>query len=117
MPAYNFKECFADDVQSGKKRQTVRAVRKRETKSGDPLYLYTGMRTKRCRKLLTTTCREIKSIEIGRNGIRLGGTFFRRWSEPVWEFARADGFGDAGEMIQWFNTVYGLPFFGVVIYW
>jgi hypothetical protein len=32
-------------------------------------------------------------------------------------FARADGFKDSDEMIEWFKAAYGLPFRGVVIYW
>ena len=51
MPALNFKKQFAEKVETGEKRQTVRAKRKRAFVVGDKLYLYTGMRTKYCRKL------------------------------------------------------------------
>jgi len=64
MPAYNFKERFAADVESGKKRQTIRRKRKRPTKPGDVLYLYVGMRTKRCRKLREAPCESVVSILI-----------------------------------------------------
>lgn len=39
---------------SGEKRQTIRANRKdgRDPKQGQPLMLYTGMRTKSCVKLI-----------------------------------------------------------------
>ena len=33
------------------------------------------------------------------------------------EFAVADGFGDYGELVEWFQSVHGLPFYGVVIKW
>ena len=52
MPALNFKKEFADKVASGEKRQTIRALRKdgKNPRPGQKLYLYTGMRTKYCRK-------------------------------------------------------------------
>ena len=119
MPAYNFKECFADDVERLIKRQTIRQKRKRRTKSGDRLYLYAGMRTKRCRKLVDTYCRKINDVEIRTGGIIVGlnGPSSLIGSPNADRFAKADGFRDSGEMIEWFRATYGLPFRGVVIYW
>jgi len=51
MPALNFQSRFADLVASGKKRQTIRPVRRHPIKAGDLLHLFTGMRTKRCKRL------------------------------------------------------------------
>lgn len=53
MVALNFKAQFADDVEEGRKRRSVRAPRKdgRDLKKGDKLQLYTGMRQTGCRKL------------------------------------------------------------------
>lgn len=34
---------------------------------------------------------------------------------PVDDFAKADGFTDADEMLDWFEEVHGLPFHGVCI--
>lgn len=123
MPAYNFKECFAADVKSGKKRQTIRKERKRRTKPGDPLYLYTGMRTIYCRKLRFTVCRAVKHIDIGdivvgaAQGITVDDKAMLSGSRAADAFAICDGFSGSGEMIEWFRAAYGLPFRGVVIYW
>ena len=50
MVAFSFKAQFADLVASGKKTQTIRQTAR--AKPGDRLQLYTGMRTKKCRKLV-----------------------------------------------------------------
>jgi len=49
MPTINFTKF---KVESGEKRQTIRAVRKRPIKVGDKLHLYSGLRTKKARNLL-----------------------------------------------------------------
>ena len=64
MPALSFKKQFATMVESGKKHQTIRKTRKRPIKVGDTLYLYTGMRTKSCRKLGEAVCKSAENIEI-----------------------------------------------------
>ena len=64
MPALSFKKQFATMVESGKKHQTIRKTRKRPIKGGDKLYLYTGMRTKSCRKLGEAVCKSAENIEI-----------------------------------------------------
>lgn len=58
MPALNFKKRFEPMIESGDKRQTIRAKRKdcRDPKEGQTLYLYTGMRSKGCRKLGEAPC-------------------------------------------------------------
>ena len=55
MVAYNFQKQFADAVERGEKRQTIRAPRRdgRHAKVGDKLQLYTGMRTKQCGMIVT----------------------------------------------------------------
>ena len=70
MPALNFKAEFAPLVESGEKRQTIRKLRKdgRDPKVGDALYLYTGMRTKKCRKLGIAPCESVQPIEIDEYG-------------------------------------------------
>ncbi len=59
MPSLNFKKEFVDKIVSGKKRQTIRPKGKRAFSPGDNLYLFTGQRTKHCRKLGTAVCSEI----------------------------------------------------------
>ncbi len=117
MPAYNFQKQFAADVKAGRKRQTIRQKRKRRTRAGETLYLYTGQRTKRCRLLRAAICRDVRDIEIMIGGIDVGGKAAWAESPNADRFARADGFKNSAEMIEWFNARYGLPFRGVVIRW
>jgi hypothetical protein len=53
MVAYSFKAMFAQQIITGLKTQTVRGHRRRHARPGEAVQLFTGMRTKQCRKLLT----------------------------------------------------------------
>ena len=121
MPAINFKTQFADKVESGEKKQTIRPVRKKPIKAGDTLYLYTGMRTKNCRRLLVTECISIADIKIHENKARIEERdfFWSRHEEctSLNELANDDGFNSWPEMQEFFQKQYGLPFEGVLIRW
>ena len=52
MPALNFQRRFVSKIESGEKRGTIREKRKIPFKVGDPLYLYTGMRTSKCESII-----------------------------------------------------------------
>lgn len=116
MVAYNFQVRFAPLVESGIKCQTIRAARKsRHARKGEPVQLYTGMRTGACRKLrdpdplcvLSTYC------AIREDGITLGN----HPRTDLDEFARGDGFADFEAMKAWFRDTHGLPFIGRLIVW
>ena len=64
MPLLNFQKRFVTQVESGRKRQTIRAMRKIPFKVGDKLFLYTGLRTKDCRKLGEVICERVRHILI-----------------------------------------------------
>jgi hypothetical protein len=137
MVAYNFQERFAPLVASGEKRQTIRAPRSgrwgsRHAKPGDPLQLYTGMRTKGCRKLVTPdpVCILVVPLLIEGHAISVIGRCemlnpteeglsahipARRGAND--ELARADGFANFCELRDWFAAMHGLPFGGVLIRW
>ncbi len=131
MPALNFQKQFAAAVESGEKRQTIRAFRKdgRNPKPGDTLYLYTGMRTKQCRKLGEVICSDARELWIARATTEfdcpyllwLGrGEHQTMCSELMGqaeEMAKADGFSDWNEMVDWFDKTHGLPFEGLLIKW
>ena len=70
MVAYSFNRMFHADVESLKKRQTVRAHRKRHAHPHEPVQLYAGMRTRHCRKLVTPDpiCTSVSLVEIGVTG-------------------------------------------------
>ena len=123
MVAINFQPNFADEVEWGKKRQTIR--RAARCKPGDALQLYTGMRTKQCRKLGDAICTRIRPVVIRDTEMLLDGRIVfagdaRRddLGDHDNDFARKDGFEGFMEMAEWFQARYGaLPFEGVVIEW
>jgi hypothetical protein len=121
MPALSFKKQFASDVEYGIKCQTIRALRKRPIKTGDMLYLYTGMRTKGCRKLGEAFCRQVRHIRIIEGidpwtyEIILDG---EKLSEIQKYFlAKADGFANADKLFTFFREEHGIPFEGHIYNW
>jgi hypothetical protein len=125
MPALNFQQRFAPLVESGAKRQTIRAERKdgrMPATPGAPLKLYTGMRTKACRLLAEVQCLSVLPITMrctsdGHLDVAVahdGDTFKMADSEAM---ASKDGFADAAEMLAWFEKTHGLPFSGWLITW
>ena len=117
MPAYNFKKQFVPLIESGEKRQTIRALRKdgRKPKVGKTLYLYTGMRTKDCRKLKEVVCKSVTRIVIGRGYLRLNEVFLHSFEKL--QIAFADGFKTYQEFQNFFEETHGLPFRGYLIGW
>lgn len=118
MPAINFKKEFANDVEHGIKRQTVRKLRKdgRNPKVGDKLYLYTGLRTKSARKLKETICKNVKQITIEENYKIIVG-LNELTHDQVDHFAKQDGFKDTESFFNFFKDNHGLPFYGLLFTW
>lgn len=119
MPALNFQKRFAAAVESGEKRQTIRAERKdgrMPAKPGDCLVLYTGMRSKNCRRLAKVRCTAVETIRINRkDGKPIVWVRYQSMDAEVQ--AQADGFGSAEAMADWFEETHGLPFRGLLIRW
>ena len=117
MPLLGFQKQFAPLVESGEKRQTIRAYRKdgRDPKPGQTLYLYTGLRTPLARKLGEARCSSTQPIEIYSDGAvwARDGTDH----ETIRSLAKADGFAGTREMLDWFEKTHGLPFEGLLIRW
>jgi len=107
MVAYSFKKVFVRQIETGRKRQTIRADRKRHARPGEPVQIYTGMRTRHCRKIIEDPiCESVTPIRIvvpedsvsdwpfvdmDEFGIELGGELLG--SMQVFGLAMADGFG------------------------
>ncbi len=120
MVAYNFQSQFAPMVESGDKRQTIRANgKRRHARVGEHVQLYTGMRTKACRKLITPdpVCKRSDPVfitcGIGAPAVMVAGEYVRDLNA----FARRDGFADFDAMFAWFQKTHGLPFDGTLIGW
>jgi len=117
MTAYNFKAQFADDIESGRKQQTIRTERKdsRVPREGDALQLYTGMRTKSCRKLRDTVCKYTREIIMTDCGVKLDGQAV--YPSTILNIAKADGFDSVESFRTFFKDTYGFPFRGHLIKW
>ena len=103
MVAFSFKKQHAAAVESGDKTQTMRKGPQR-AKVGDRLQLYTGQRTKACRKLGEAVC--IAAIPV-----RFNPTFFALDNEPLdydlrEVMAIADGFKNWQKLVEFFFPVY-----------
>lgn len=120
MPAYNFKGQFAGMVEDGTKPHTIRQRRKRPTKVGDMLHLYTGMRTGACRRLRAPTpCVKVTPIRIMQSAaVYLGGHSLSL--TEIRALAHRDGFRGLHpelEFMEFFRATYGESFEGELIEW
>ena len=107
MPAINFKPQFAPLVESGAKTQTIRKANR--FKIGDTVQLYTGQRTNLCRKLGEGVVEVVLPFYISRSPMLCRDAYAA--------IAKADGFANAEEMVDWFEKQHGLPFEGWLIRW
>ena len=130
MVAYSFKPSFAAAILAGEKRQTIRAPRGdrcRHARRGDGLQLYTGMRTRACRKLGDATCSEVREVVLDFQGGRvlLDDAIEIDSAEARDAFAQSDGFRAVGGarpwhvMRRWWAATHpGQPLFrGTLISW
>lgn len=133
MVAYSFRPQFAESIERKIKRQTVRGERNRHARPGEAMQLYTAMRTKHCRKLLTPDpiCLDVRHVAITIESMRseiitsieIEGISLN--PDEIEAFAVADGFGSAladgfarrrmGEF--WLRYHEWMTFIGVVIRW
>ena len=120
MVALNFQRQFVARIARGAKVQTIRAPRAdgRDPRPKQRLQLYTGMRTKGCRKIGDAVCLNVVPIEVHADRVVLGAGAGRSTLEgPYLDwFARLDGFNNWRELLGFFEAR-GLPFRGNVILW
>lgn len=129
MVALNFKAEFVIPIDAGEKTRTIRRVRKSgNPEPGKALQLFTGLRTSECEKIRDATCTRVRPVTIDHIGIVLDGRPLIAGDAPAYQggpdperwdgdFARADGFDSFGDMVEFFEKQYGLPFEGQLIEW
>ena len=133
MVAYSFKKRFGPPILAGTKAQTIRAERAgkcRHARPGEQVQLYTGMRTKHCRRLAEAVCLEVAPIRIELPRARRApevmiftpeGVLARHilTARALANFARADGFVDFDEMVNFWRTEHPAldTFNGTLIRW
>lgn len=114
MALYNFQKRFEAKILSGEKRHTIRATRKRMTKPGEIVHLYTGLRQKGARLLMRARCTKVERINIDVDGsIAIDGIYLTPDEED--SLARADGFRDFLEFSEFWDG--RRPFSGDIIHW
>lgn len=64
MVAYSFQSRFRPKIEARLKRHTLRNDRKRHARVGEALQLYTGMRTRQCKKIGDATCTAVLRIRL-----------------------------------------------------
>ena len=125
MALINFsRESFIVDVISGKKRCTIRSMRKQTIDNGEMLYLYTGLRTSHARKLRETTCKRtaqllIKTASSASEAYPIDFYVNDRLLSPKSSesLAKKVGFASVAELYAYFSKHYTFPFHGQVIEW
>lgn len=119
MALLGFKKEFRNMILSGEKRQSIRRVGKRSFRVGERLAMYSGLRTKYCKRIGESKITAIKVLEFEKNGtLLLDGRILDRQSRE--DFAKADGFISFDNMIGWFEKEYGDEIYSeryFVIYW
>ena len=115
MVAINFT-MFVDKVAAREKRRTIR--KSARCKVGDKIQLYTGMRTKSCRKLVEAdaVCTRVAPIKIVSDDFLLCHGYGQTPNARE-GLAKLDGFTSYKEMADWFDEKYGLPFEGYLHVW
>lgn len=130
MPSLNFT-VFVDKVADGSKPHTIRAWRKVPFKRGDDLSFFTGMRTKKCRRLRKNercTCTMPIYINSGRRMVTLfaakGSHYARRLridgrlnAAEIRKLARLDGFESVDAFFEYFAQPYNGWFNGQLVEW
>lgn len=116
MITINFSPQFADDVASGKKRQTIRD--RTTARAGVHLRLYTGQRTKQCRLIYEAPCLSVQTIILMKTLVQpVGNTCIT--GIMLDDFAKADGFKTYTDMWEFFEprSDEGGQYRGVLIKW
>jgi hypothetical protein len=108
---------FREQILSGAKCQTIRAVRKDPIKVGETLYLWWKQRSPQREKLGEATCVKTYDVEIHREYLITHQD--NRWQTIQYlnSFAKDDGFNNWQELVEFFENTHGLPFKGVLIKW
>ena len=131
MPLLGFEAQFAEAVATGRKRQTIRKLRKdgRDPKVGDRLHFYTGpYRPGERKKIGEATCSATGRIELRRDDADDRDVIyvsfhtdtpdrFPRGQGALTWIAKADGFPDVETLIGYVERTYGFPFEGTVTRW
>ena len=104
MVAINFSPQFAGIVASGAKKQTIR--KKNRFRIGDRLQLYTGQRTKNCKKLIEDDPLVIAVISVGitRETISMNAIDYKDDINNLFSELK-DHFKTKEDALEWANSI------------
>lgn len=116
MTAFSFKPEFVGKILSGDKLSTIRSTKR--CKVGDTMQIYTGLRTKKCKKIMEVKCCGVAPIIIREPD-------FWALSGPIEGIIHTagpalhiqEGFKNILEMQEFFRKTYGLPYSGWLHAW
>jgi hypothetical protein len=122
MVAYNFQKRFAPPIKSGDKSHTIRKNgKRRHAREGESVQLYTGMRTRSCKKIVAKdpVCVFCKSIAIYVGASSIDYIYVGGLEVIDMEaFAIADGFKSLADMHAFWLDFHGQGVFeGSMIGW
>ncbi|MGV3485384.1 MAG: ASCH domain-containing protein [Planctomycetaceae bacterium] len=122
MVAYNFQAQFTEAIASGAKTHTIRRNgKRRHARAGERLQLYTGMRTKACRKILQEdpVCDGVYPVVIVVEDERIAAiTVGGAAVDSLEQFAIDDGFESLAHMHEFWIRFHGVGrFVGSMIEW
>lgn len=117
MVAFNFKVDFTPKIKSRIKTSTIRKTKRCSV--GDTMQLYTGQRTKNCKKIMDDV------VCVGTAHIRFTANHHIKPSceegvilnDPNGSLYDQEGFSSNEEMFEFFDKHYGLPFSGWLHVW
>lgn len=104
MPAINFQREFVPMILDGSKHHTIRPKRAdgKDARPGQTLYLYYGMRTKQCKKIIEKPCLHVRPLKLEISAHTVTAHIDDKRVPDHASFARNDGFGDMEHMASWF---------------
>ncbi len=114
MVAFNFRARFVDAIKSGKKTSTIR--KSLRCKVGNNMQLYTGQRTKACKKIADAVCVGTGIVGISNDDIKLYATdgVVPKGQDGL---VTTEGFSSKEDLISFFSEHHGLPFVGYAYFW
>lgn len=121
MAALGFKKRFVPDIRKGIKNQTIRNFRKVPIVMCEQLYLYTGMRTKFCKKIGEAQCVGTNTITLTQKSYTILDMLTVKVTDlkNLNAFARRDGFSSWKDLVEFWIQEHGqdcFPFTGTIIY-
>lgn len=115
MTAFSFKPEFVGKIFSGEKRSTIRSTKRCEV--GETMQLYTGLRTKKCRKIMDAVCIGVAPILVSKKSFWKLGETEGNVRPSVAPLHEQEGFMNVQDMVDFFAEEYGLPYRGWIHAW